>query len=135
MADSRVELIKAFYDAGGRGDFDAGWEMVHPDVIFDWSRSRGPQQGVYRGREEARRFLETIEEAWTELEWFHTELIPCKRGIIRVGGMRAKGRASGVAIEAAGAQLIEVDGGRISRVTLYQSKEEALAAVEPDPAA
>jgi ketosteroid isomerase-like protein len=134
VADPRAELIEAFYDAGARGDIDAGWEMVAPDVVFDWSRSRGPQKGVYRGRKEARRFLDTIEDAWSDIAWFTEELISCDRGVIRVGGLRAKGRSSGVEIEATGAQLIEVEEGRISRITLYQSKEEALGAVGFDPA-
>jgi hypothetical protein len=43
--------------------------------------------------------------------------------------MRARGHASGIEIEASGAQVFEFRDGLLWRATMYQSKEEALAAV------
>ena len=47
---------------------------------------------------------------------------------MRVGGIRGKGRASGVEISGKGAQIFEFADRLVKRVTLYQTKEEALAA-------
>ena len=132
MADARVELIEALTAATSRDEYEAVWAMYHPDVVYDWSRSRGPYHGVYSGLAEVQRFLEGMQDAWADLEFFHTELIPCGRGVVRVGGMRAKGRSSGVGIEATGAQLFEFEDGLVRRVTLFQSRDEALAAAGAD---
>jgi ketosteroid isomerase-like protein len=102
---------------------------LHPDGVADWSRSRGPFRGVYRGRQEVLAFFAEVDEAWDEVEYFHTELIPIGERVVRVGGMRARGRGSGVEIEASGAQVFEFRDGMVWRVTLYQDRDEALAAV------
>jgi ketosteroid isomerase-like protein len=131
--DPRVELVMRTFSRGSRDDF--GWlaDATHPDGLADWSRSRGPYRGIYRGRDEVLGFFRGTREAWEDVEYFHDEMLDAGQDrIIRVGGMRARGKGSGVAVEAAGAQLFEFKDGLIWRVTLYQSKEEAVAAVEPD---
>jgi ketosteroid isomerase-like protein len=127
--DPRVELILRLYSAASAEELDRYLETTHPDGVADWSRSRGPYKGVYRGRDEVLRFFSAIREAWGEFEYFHDELIDAgPERIVRVGGIRARGRGSGIQIEASGAQLFEFKDGLIWRVTLYQDRAEALAA-------
>ena len=53
---------------------------------------------------------------------------PAGERLVRVGGIRGKGRASGVEISGKGAQIFEFADRLVKRFTLYQTKEEALAA-------
>jgi ketosteroid isomerase-like protein len=127
--DPRVELILRVYSAASAEQVDEYLDTTHPDGVADWSRSRGPYMGVYRGRDEVVRFFAAVREAWGEFEYFHDELIDAGPDrIVRVGGMRARGRGSGIPIQATGAQLFEFKDGLIWRVTLYQDRAEALAA-------
>ena len=50
MAAHNVEIVRRFLElASGDRDFDAAMELAHPDAEFDWSNSRAPYRGVYRG--------------------------------------------------------------------------------------
>ena len=51
MSESEgVELTRASVDAFNRGDLEWLLERIDDDFVLDWSRSRGPLAGVYRGR-------------------------------------------------------------------------------------
>ena len=58
--ERRVELTKAIYTARARDEVDEVMESAHPDVVADWSRSRGPTR-VYRGLEAVRDFFAGVE--------------------------------------------------------------------------
>src|SRR5688500_20005568 len=50
VSQSNVELVQGIYDAFGRGDVDAVFAAMKPDI--EWDESEGmPYGGVYRGRE------------------------------------------------------------------------------------
>ena len=131
--ESRIELIKELFAANARDELESLLESAQPDLILDWSHSRGVRAGVYKGREAAFDFFAAFVDVWDELEYFHDEFIPLGETIVRVGGMRAKGRGSGVEITAKGAQVFEFRDGLLARMTLYQAKDEALAAVGERP--
>ncbi len=50
MSQENIEIVRRAYEAGSRGDWDAGLRDLHPDceLIFE----AGPQAGTHRGREE-----------------------------------------------------------------------------------
>ena len=50
MAQTNVELVRGVYDAFARGDVDAVFAAMKPDI--EWDESEGmPYGGVYHGRE------------------------------------------------------------------------------------
>jgi hypothetical protein len=50
VSQANVEVVRGAYDAFGRGDVDAVFAAMHPDI--EWDESEGmPYGGVYRGRE------------------------------------------------------------------------------------
>src|SRR5688572_7457876 len=50
MAQANVEMVRGVYDAFARGDVDAVFAAMQPDI--EWDESPGmPYGGVYRGRE------------------------------------------------------------------------------------
>jgi ketosteroid isomerase-like protein len=51
VPDANVELVRGVYDAFARGDVDAVFAAMRPDI--EWDESEGmPYGGVYHGREE-----------------------------------------------------------------------------------
>jgi ketosteroid isomerase-like protein len=50
MGQANVELVRGVYDAFARGDVDAVFAAMKPDI--EWDESEGmPYGGVYHGRE------------------------------------------------------------------------------------
>jgi hypothetical protein len=103
---------------------------VDDAFVLDWSNSRGPLKGVYRGRDGLSDAWTTFTEAWEALRWEAVEVIDVDPSTVIVRTrMSTRGRGSGAEVTASGAQLWSFDDGRPVGVKLYQSKEEALEAV------
>jgi ketosteroid isomerase-like protein len=121
-----------------RDDPDAAAELLDEQAVMDWSASRAPYSGVFRGRDEIKGMWRGLGDAWEHFRVEVEEAIEVDpETVLSVNHVRATGRGSGVAVEAHGATLWSVRDGKITRGKLYQSKEEALEAVrgrEPDPA-
>jgi uncharacterized protein len=50
MSQNNVDVVRAIYDAFARGDVDAVFAAMEPDI--EWDESEGmPYGGVYRGRD------------------------------------------------------------------------------------
>ena len=49
MSQENVEIVRRIYDAGNRGDWDAGFRETAPDVEVTFKA--GPNAGTHRGRE------------------------------------------------------------------------------------
>jgi ketosteroid isomerase-like protein len=121
--------VRVFFEAVNRGDLDDAVEPLDPEVEFDWTRSRSPERGVYRGREEVKRLYERFIESWTEREFFETEIFESGDSVVRVGGFRGRGKGSGVETSASAAIVWSFRGGAAVSAEMYQSKADALKAV------
>ena len=107
------------------------WRWSDPAAVLDWSRSEAPDGGIYRGRERvAGSWMSSRWEGLTGATFVTRELIEVPPGrVLVVANMRGTGRASGLEIEALGASVVEVRDGSLVRITLFQTKGEALQAV------
>jgi ketosteroid isomerase-like protein len=114
-------------------DIDTAKGLLHEDVVFDWSRSRGPLQGIYRGPDEASSMWVQMQEAWEPLSW-EIEVLPQPDTELIVFDSKplARGRGSGIELQGHGGLIVRVHDGKVIEVTLYQTPEEALAAAN-DP--
>lgn len=129
MPHSNVDVVRAVVAAFNRGEFTAAMEMCTDDVEFDWSR-RMLDGEVFKGREDAGRFLQGVAEIFDEIHIPADELTDLGNGVVLlVGTARFKGRASGLDVEASAANLWSVRDGKVSRFRFYQTKEDALADV------
>ena len=126
MAISNVEVVRAVVTAFNRGEFEDAMKMCTEDVEFDWSR-RMLDGEVFRGRADAQRFLQEVREIFDEIHIPADELTDLGNGLVLLyGTARFKGRASGLDVEAAAANLWTVRDGMVARFRFYQTKEEAL---------
>jgi len=125
----RVEVVRRVVDAMNRADFDAATQLFSRDFEFDFSNSRGPMAGIYRGRDEARDFMTSFFEPWAEVEFDPQELTELEDGrVLTVNRVRARGHGSGAEVAATGASIWTVRDGKVAAGKLYQSKAEALEA-------
>jgi ketosteroid isomerase-like protein len=113
--------------AFNRGDFEAAMDCCTEDVVFDWSR-RMLDGEVVTGRAENQRFLQGFLELFDEIQIPADELTDLGGGLVLLFGVaRFKGRASGLDVEAAAANLWTVRDGKVAHFRFYQTKEDALA--------
>ena len=128
-----VDIFRRANDAVVGGDLDAALTLVHDDVVFDWTRSRGPLQGLHEGRASARYVWENMLEVWQPVAW-EVEVLarPDPETVVLDSKPRARGRGSGIELQGHGGLIVRARDGRLAAVTLFQSPEEALAAAEGD---
>jgi ketosteroid isomerase-like protein len=128
MSQENVEIVRAHFDARNRRDLTTLFTLWRSDAEIDWSRSRGPLKGVYRGHRE----LETF---WNELWSTFAEVQVEPHGFTEVGSevvvpntAHMKGR-EGIEVVARSAFVFTVENGQIARLQMFQEQAEALEAV------
>ena len=131
MPAATVEIVRRFLELIlQRRDFDAAAEFVDDQAEFDWSNSRAPYAGVYRGADEARGMWQLWLGAWEDWETEIVEAIEVDADTVLIATrVKARGKGSGVQVRARGASVWTVRDGKIVKGKLFQSKPEALAAV------
>jgi ketosteroid isomerase-like protein len=125
---ANVQKVRSAIDAFNRRDVDAMIELAGDDFEYDWSRSRGPNAGVYHG---TGGFFEFITDQWEMFEDMRLEVheyIPRGNHVVITAEVRGSGR-QGVPVSATSAHLYTfAEDGRLVRITLFQERGEALAA-------
>ena len=130
MSQENVELLRQSVDAINRGDIDGALENAADNFEVDWSNAIGPgRKGIYNGKDQAREFWTSFVEAFDEFRWDFEEIIEADESrVIAVNHVRARGRGSGVRVDAVTALLWTISDGKARSVKLFQSKAEALEA-------
>src|SRR5262245_35512814 len=127
MSEENVEIVRRGIEALNGRDLAAAQGLWHSDIEVDWSRSRGPLKGVYRGPEALDKFQN---EFWSTFE--KVEIEP--RGFTQAGSdvvvpntANMQGR-NGMEVTARSTFVYTVEHGQITRVRMFQELSEALEA-------
>lgn len=122
-----VELVRSIYADWERGDYSrADWadgelELVVPD---------GPEPDRWKGLAAAREVWLAYLRTWDELRSEAVELRELDGGrVLVLAHNRGIGRASGVELAPIGqvANVFHIRDGKVTRIDLYFSREQALA--------
>lgn len=116
------------YDHFNARDVDALLSLATPDLEWDWSRSRGPDSTVLRGREPVRRFLCSNWEHWESIEMTPEDVIDAGDDVLVFVHVRLRGR-DGIELEVRGPHVQTWRDGKLARYRLFQERDEALAAI------
>jgi ketosteroid isomerase-like protein len=129
VSDEKIELVRTATSALARGDVAAMEAICHEDVELDWSqRLMDPE--VVRGREGLRQFFHAMREIFDEIAFEEDEIVDYGEEVLVVSTARFRGRMSGAEVRARGANIWTIRDGKLQRFRFYQSKEDALAALE-----
>jgi hypothetical protein len=130
MTKEIVEVVRAGFEAWSGGGVEALLELI--DANIEWTvRPDLPDAGVYRGHAELRqlfaRFEEVLDDQWVEPQ----EFIEAGRASVVVplhwGG---RGKVSGVEVAERQGEtwVFTVENDKVTRVTEYRRKAQALEA-------
>ena len=128
MSQGNVEIVRRSIEEWNRRD-RATWVARFPsDGEVDWSRSRSPFKGVYRGHREIEAFTRDV--FWSTFE--DVQLEP--HGFTEAGSevvvshtAHARGR-EGIEVIARSTFVYTVENGQITRFRMFQERAEALEA-------
>jgi ketosteroid isomerase-like protein len=127
MSEENVETVRRQTEAWNRRDLKTWMASFHRDAELDWSRSRGPLKGVYRGEGELEvfwhEFWSTFEDVQIEMHGFteaSTEVV-----VPNTAHMRGR---QGIEVVARSTFVFTVENGRITRFRMFQERAEALEA-------
>ncbi len=126
MSQERVERVRKAWSALDRGDVEAAFQDVAPDVLFDQTRALGMDRSVYN-LDEFTRLTRSFISAWRSVRWEADDLIDAGQHVVLAFTNRLTGR-DGITLEAHGTLVWTFRGDRIVRVCLYQDPAEALEA-------
>jgi uncharacterized protein len=130
LSQENVEIARAAYEAFNRGDIDGILDLCAPDI--EWEDTGGPSldTSAITGKRAVRAYFESGLEPW---DWVRRE----PEEIIDLGGDRvlvlfrtvARGKKSGVEVDARAGDLVTFKEGRVVRWTGYLDRAQALKAV------
>ena len=128
MSQENVEVVRQHVEAWNGRDLMTLLTLWRPDAEIDWSQSRGPLKGVYRGHRELEAFWN---EFWSTFEDVQVET----HGFTEIGSevvvpntAHMYGR-DGIEVVARSTFVFTVENGQITRQRLFQEEAEALEAV------
>ena len=121
------DLIRRLHEGFGafdEGDFATAVSFFDPDV--EWDFSALPGEGVIRGREALRTYFEGLGQVWAEMANDIEEIEDAGDGhVLVLARLRARGRRSGVDVDAPVAYLWELREGVAFRIRLFFDRDEA----------
>jgi ketosteroid isomerase-like protein len=127
MSPESVEVVQRNQDAWNRRDLTTWLASFRSDAEIDWSRSRGPLKGVYRGKGELEVFWDAF---WSTFDDVRVEL----HGFTEVGSevvvpntAHVRGR-QGIEVTARSTFVWTVEDRQITRFRMFQEHAEALEA-------
>jgi ketosteroid isomerase-like protein len=125
MSEQNVEVVRQSLDAYCRRDVETLRMLHHPQLELDWSASRGPLAGVYRGFDEALRFYAEYYETFEETTVVADRFIDAGERVVVPNVAHQRGR-DGIEVSARSTLVYTVRDRTITRICLYQEEEQAL---------
>jgi ketosteroid isomerase-like protein len=126
MSVPNLKTAKRCVDAFNRRDVETLLRLATPEPVM--SSQLLDAGAEFRGREGVERFFAMLNESWVEFRAVAEEYRDLADRVLILGHNTARGRASGVAVEAPTGTLIDFRDGKVARVRLYLGHREALLA-------
>jgi ketosteroid isomerase-like protein len=130
MSQENLDVVRAAWEAWGRGDTDAVFDTYDSAIVWDQTHyGTAELSGVYHGHDGVREFF----RAWlAPFDGFYVqveEFIDAGDAVVvrlRQGG---RGKESGVEVKMTVWQVYRLRGGLIVEIAPYETRAEALKAV------
>ena len=127
MSQENVELVRRGYEHFNRsGEVD--YSVLDPEVVYDLSR-RTFDPLVFHGHEGVKEFVRLIREQWGSRRMEPQHVIDAPDKVVACVRLVGVGRRSGAETMATAAHVWTFRKGKIVRLTVFQTMEEALKAI------
>jgi ketosteroid isomerase-like protein len=129
MSEENVNVIKALYEATGRGDAASALALVDPQIEVNYRGVVPDLSGRdFQGHAGIAEIMGTITAEFSEFEAHPEEMIDAGDKVVVVVFQRGRGKASGAEVERRVGQVWTVLGGKAIRWQIFKDRSEALQA-------
>jgi ketosteroid isomerase-like protein len=126
MSAENVEIAKRSVEAFNRRDVDALLDLVTADCVL--SSQLLDASADFRGREGIERFYAMLSESWEEFRSVVDDYRDLGDRVLLLGRNTARGKGSGVTVDAPTGAVLDFRDTKVSRIRLYLDPSEALRA-------
>jgi ketosteroid isomerase-like protein len=124
MSQENVELVRRMYEAFHGGDANAALSHFDPEVVVD--ASFRVDAGIGHGHEGLNRIIRTWIGTFDDWREEIEEIRDLGKHVLVLSTQRGRGKGSGAEVEQRYAVVYEVQGDKISRMTLDHDIARAL---------
>ena len=124
MSQENVEILKASIDAYNRRDWDAWLQHAARGFEMDMSRAVGPVSGILT-LDQLRQGQLDFAEYWESVRIEAQEFIEAGDLVVVPLAMHGRGR-DGIELAARFTMAFAIRNGAVERMTMYQSRQDAL---------
>jgi ketosteroid isomerase-like protein len=128
MSQENVEIVRRSIEAWNQRDMATWMAAHHRDAELDWSRSRAPFKGVYRGRAEQETFWNLFWATFADVHIDCHDFTEAGKEVVLSNTARMRGR-QGIEVTARNALVFKLEGGQITRLRLFQERSDAFEAL------
>jgi ketosteroid isomerase-like protein len=127
MSEESVEVVRRSFEAFNRKDLRTLLSLYSSDVEIDWSRSRSPFKGVYRGHREMETFFDVFWSTFEEVQLEAHDFREARSEVVALNTAHMRGRDR-IEVSARTALLFRIENGQITSLRLFDEEDEALEA-------
>ena len=127
MSEENVEIVRRSFEAWNRRDLTAWLTLYRSDAEVDYSRSRSPFKGVYHGHDEMETLWDVFWSTFEDVQIEPHSYIPAGSEVVVPNTAHFRGR-DGIEVIARNGLVFRVENGQITRLRLFQERDEALEA-------
>jgi ketosteroid isomerase-like protein len=128
MSQENIETVRRSIEAWNGQDVPTLMACYHSDAEVDWSRSRSPFKGVYRGHREIESFWDVFWSTWEEVKLEVHDFTWASSEVVVPNTAHMRGR-DGIEVTARTALVFTVENGQITCLRMFDEQDEALEAV------
>jgi ketosteroid isomerase-like protein len=128
MSQENVEIVREVMGAWNRRDLERMNEICSEEMEWVPANPGALEGTVYRGRAEVLKGWETTWETWEEFQFEERETRDLGDSVLWLGSVRARGRASDVALDQEISNYISLRDGKIIRSMSFLSWQQGLEA-------
>ena len=128
---SKVEIVDALLAALNSGELDDRLieaKFAQDLELLDFPDA--PGRRVYRGHDGVREFLSDMGENWSEMQIEVDEIREEEGNVLVLGTQTAVGALRGTPVSSDFGEVVEFEGDRIVRVSMFRDRDQTLAALE-----
>ena len=129
MSQENVDLVHRGVEAYRSGDWQSWVDGFDPAIEWIEMPSLGPDASTYRGIEEVRQAVESWLGMWTDYEMEVSRYIDAGGNeVVMLARESGRGRTTGASVERELGEVLTVRDGKLIRLVMYGSWDEALQA-------
>jgi ketosteroid isomerase-like protein len=128
MPSANIETVRGWFEEFETAGIESVIDHVHPEFEGVVPADLSVEPDTYRGRQGARRYVDSFYEVMDEIRFVPDEFIEVGDRVVVPMRVLAKGKETGIEVEQHAVQVWTLRDGMALRINAYATREDALEA-------